>query len=146
MKPHLNQRRGEESDTMRFHRKMYERRLRVIASREGRTEKELVDEANDPAFFRRAVPVPSIYQRGHNQGHGCVQQFFGTLGTAFGQGGGGEDGLGFANQVAEGLEVGTGAGLGHAGTVAAGAHGKQAVAVLVWVSLKFDWGEVSAVK
>lgn len=40
---------------------MYERRLRIIESREGRTERELVDEANDPALFTRRAATPASF-------------------------------------------------------------------------------------
>ena len=57
MKTNPNQR-SNEPDTLRFHREMYERRMRTITYREGRTERELVDDANDPAFFRRETATP----------------------------------------------------------------------------------------
>jgi hypothetical protein len=43
----------KEIDTLVFHRKMYERRMQRLKQRNGLTEQEIADEANDPKFFRR---------------------------------------------------------------------------------------------
>ena len=40
-------------NSFRFHREMYERRLQRIQQRSGKTEREVVENANDPALFRR---------------------------------------------------------------------------------------------
>jgi hypothetical protein len=45
-----------ESETLRFHREMYERRRRKTAQRGGLTEKELIDQANDPSLFHKEPP------------------------------------------------------------------------------------------
>lgn len=60
MKPNKAAKRSKaELDTLAFHREMYERRLRKMKQRQGLTHKEIVDEANDPAYFRRqSAPQP----------------------------------------------------------------------------------------
>ena len=48
-----------ESETLRFHREMYERRRRKIVQRGGLTEKQVIDQANDPSLFQRQPPPPA---------------------------------------------------------------------------------------
>ncbi len=40
-------------NSFQFHREMYERRLQRIQQRSGKTEREVVENANDPTLFRR---------------------------------------------------------------------------------------------
>jgi hypothetical protein len=45
--------RPPEADTLIFHRRMYERRMRRLKQRGGLTEQEVANEANDPRLFRK---------------------------------------------------------------------------------------------
>jgi hypothetical protein len=44
-----------EPETLRRHREMYESRLRYLRMNQGKSEKEVVDRANDPRIYRKAA-------------------------------------------------------------------------------------------
>ncbi len=43
----------DTTDTLTLQKRMYERRMRLLKQRDGLSEKEIADEANDPDFFRK---------------------------------------------------------------------------------------------
>jgi hypothetical protein len=57
----------QEPDTLSIHREMYERRMRRLKQRNGLTEQEIANEANDPKFFRKGGeadrPAASVRKR-----------------------------------------------------------------------------------
>jgi hypothetical protein len=46
----------EQSETIKFHEKMYKRRQQTQEYKGGLSEKELADQANDPALLEHSCP------------------------------------------------------------------------------------------
>jgi len=43
--------RNEESENLKLHRQMYERRLRLLRELDGLSERDIADQANDPSLL-----------------------------------------------------------------------------------------------
>ena len=59
LRNNLSEKSTQDQETLRLHREMYERRLRDIERANGKSDRELVNTANNPAMFRNPTTPKS---------------------------------------------------------------------------------------
>jgi hypothetical protein len=70
----VSQHNSREPDTLVFHREMYQRRLRKLQERGGLTEKEIADQANNPAQFKRDAEPADAGTQTDGKGHSRLRK------------------------------------------------------------------------